>query len=445
MKNREYIKFILIHLLIGLILYFIPSLSKIYSFGTFIIALIWVFRNKNANDEALKAAAYFVGSEILIRMTYGYFFYEHTKYIVIIILLLGIYFKGFAKNAFPIWTFALLLIPGLFVAMLDIGHDPRFRQMVLFNLSGPICLIVASLYCYMYKIKIEKIYEVLLFIGLPILSTLVYIIIFTPNLKDYFKHTGSQFATSGGFGPNQVATILGLGMFIFLSRVLLNSKSKLQLIINLILTLLLSYRCLITFSRGGLITGIIMMVLLIGILTFKVNSLGRFKVYKFFIILAFGLLMVWTYSTFITSGFIEKRYLNQDALGREKADLLSGREKISRTEIDLFLNNPFLGGGVGSGTVLRKEFYEASVASHNEITRMIGEHGTLGILSLILLLTTPLILYIDNKNHLFLLCFLAFWFLTLNHAAMRIAAPAFIYSLTLLKIIKDEKHIIRRK
>jgi hypothetical protein len=30
--------------------------------------------------------------------------------------------------------------------------------------------------------------------------------------------------------------------------------------------------------------------------------------------------------------------------------------------------------------------------------------------------------------------FLLFWFLTINHAAMRIAAPAFIYALSLLKV-----------
>ena len=35
---------------------------------------------------------------------------------------------------------------------------------------------------------------------------------------------------------------------------------------------------------------------------------------------------------------------------------------------------------------------------------------------------------------LYLLCFLAFWFFTINYAAMRTAAPAFVYSLSLLNI-----------
>jgi hypothetical protein len=35
-----------------------------------------------------------------------------------------------------------------------------------------------------------------------------------PNVRDVIG-TQSNFETSGGFGPNQVATFLGLGMFVF--------------------------------------------------------------------------------------------------------------------------------------------------------------------------------------------------------------------------------------
>ena len=72
--------------------------------------------------------------------------------------------------------------------------------------------------------------------------------------------------------------------------------------------------------------------------------------------------------------------------------------------------------------------------SHDEITRMLAEHGSLGVLSLLLLFFTPLVLYIENKFNMYLLCFVAFWFLTINHAAMRTAAPAFVYSLSLLNV-----------
>lgn len=47
--------------------------------------------------------------------------------------------------------------------------------------------------------------------------------------------TSSNYETSGGFGPNQVATILGLGMFVFISRLIYFSNSKLLFIVNLII------------------------------------------------------------------------------------------------------------------------------------------------------------------------------------------------------------------
>ncbi|MNR30841.1 hypothetical protein D3C85_1483140 [compost metagenome] len=104
------------------------------------------------------------------------------------------------------------------------------------------------------------------------------------------------------------------------------------------------------------------------------------------------------------------------------------------TEIKLFLDNPVVGIGAGMGKELRKESFGLEVASHNEITRMLSEHGLFGIFGLLILLLTPLALYINNRQHLYFLSFYVFWLLTINHAAMRIAAPAFIYALTLLSV-----------
>ena len=113
----------------------------------------------------------------------------------------------------------------------------------------------------------------------------------------------------------------------------------------------------------------------------------------------------------------------------------------------MFLENPFFGVGAGKGTEIRTEQMGYLVASHDELTRMLAEHGMLGVLALLILLFTPIVLYLDNKQHLYLFCFIAFWFLTINHAAMRTAAPSFVYALALLKIrfTDEEEVVIRRK
>jgi hypothetical protein len=48
----------------------------------------------------------------------------------------------------------------------------------------------------------------------------------------------------------------------------------------------------------------------------------------------------------------------------------------------------------------------------------------------------------EYKFNLFLLCFLAFWFLTINHAAMRTAIPAFVYSLSLNVQLVEKKIVL---
>lgn len=70
---------------------------------------------------------------------------------------------------------------------------------------------------------------------------------------------------------------------------------------------------------------------------------------------------------------------------------------------------------------------------------MLSEHGILGIFALGILLLTPLVLRSRNRSNLYLFSFLAFWFLTINHSSMRIAAPAFIYGLSVLSISNERK------
>jgi hypothetical protein len=64
-----------------------------------------------------------------------------------------------------------------------------------------------------------------------------------------------------------------------------------------------------------------------------------------------------------------------------------------------------------------------TAASHDEITRMLAEHGSWNCWIIdFVYFTTDIVS--EYKFNLFLLCFLAFWFLTINHAAMRTAIPA---------------------
>ncbi|MCK8141429.1 O-antigen ligase family protein [Flavobacterium sp. I-SCBP12n] len=433
-EDQSYLYLILFHVVVGALGFIVPFTSKIYGYSIFIFGLYYIIKNKNRNNEALIAAAYVVGSEVFLRMTDGNPLYEISKYGVIVFILLGMYFSSFSKQALPYWIFLLLLVPSIIISTYALNFDTNIRKAIAFNISGPVCLGVASLYTMGRKISLDEINTVLLSMGLPILSCVIYLILYTPNLQEVITGTESNFETSGGFGPNQVATILGLGMFIFFSRFILDSKTKLQIIINLFIALNIMYRGMLTFSRGGMITGFLMILLLLIFLYFKSNQAGKFKLSYIMVFLGFAMMATWTYTSFQTDGLINKRYSNQDAAGRVKESQFTGREEIARSEIEIFLKNPIFGVGVGKGTEVRKAETGIKAASHDEITRMLAEHGTLGIFALLILVVTPLVLFLQNNFNMFLLCFVFFWFLTINHAAMRIAAPAFVYSLALLNV-----------
>lgn len=433
-EDQSYLYLILFHVVVGALGFLFPFTAKIYGYSILIFGVYYVLKNQNRNNEALIAAAYVVGSEVFLRMTDGNPLYEISKYGVIVFIFIGMFYSGFSKGAVPYWIFLLLLVPSVIISTFTLNFDTNIRKAIAFNISGPVCLGVASLYTFRRKMALEEINTVLLSMGLPIVSCMVYLTFYTPNIRDVITSTQSSFETSGGYGPNQVATILGLGMFIFFSRIILDSKTKFQIILNIILVLNITYRGMVTFSRGGMITGFLMIILLLAFLYFKSNFSGRVKLNYIIVLMIFAMIATWTYTSYQTGGLIDKRYANQDAAGRAKESQFTGREDVAQNEIDSFFKNPIFGVGVGKGAEIREDETGVKVLSHDEITRMLAEHGTLGILGLLILFFTPLVLYLENKFNMFLLCFVAFWFLTINHAAMRTAAPAFVYSLSLLNI-----------
>jgi len=436
MKKDEilYLNLILFHAGIGFLVFIFPFFSKIYGYLIFILWALYIIKKQNKNNEALMAAAYVVGSEVFLRMTHGNPLYEISKYGVMVFIFIGMYFSGFSKNATPYWIFLLLLVPSVVLTTFVLDFDTDIKNTIAFNISGPVCLGVSSLYTFRRKIPLDQMNSILLAMGLPIVTCMVYLTFYTPNIRDVITSTQSSFETSGGFGPNQVATILGMGMFIFFSRIILESKTKYFVIINLIIALNITYRGMVTFSRGGMVTGFLMIILLVFFLYAKSNFAGRVKLNYLIVLLSIAMMATWAYTSFQTGGLIDKRYANKDAAGRVKESKFTGREEVAKGEIDIFLDNPIFGVGVGKGVEVRKAETGDGTLSHDEITRMLAEHGTLGIIGLLILFFTPLVLYLENKFNMYLLCFVAFWFFTINHAAMRTAAPAFVYSLSLLNV-----------
>jgi O-antigen ligase len=443
-ETLKYIKFVVIHLLIGLVVFLVPPISKLYAITIFLVGFRYVILRKNANNEALYVAAYIVGAEVFLRMTQGNFFEQYAKYGVIGVLIIGMIYRGFSKNAILYWIFGLLLMPGVILSFFTLNFETDIRKAITFNIIGPITLAISSIYCYQRKISFENIKRIVDMLAYPLMATLVYMYLYTPSVKDVVTNTESNFETSGGFGPNQVSTILGLGIFVFFVKIVLSSKTTLIRNINILFFVIITFRGIVTFSRGGIITGFIMIIIVVVLLLLYTRSYVKSKIVMLVVFGVIALAGIWAYSSIQTGGLIDKRYANQDARGREKASKLTGRERLIESEFNMFLDNPVFGIGVGKNKEYRLETTGVDAASHNEITRMLAEHGMFGLFGLIILLVTPMVLYLNNKQNIFVFSFVVFWLLTINHAAMRLAAPAFIYALSLLKVqFVDETAVSR--
>lgn len=433
-KNLTYTSLILVHIVIGFLIYIFAKFAVVYGIAILSIGLLLLLKTQNDKNQVLYICGYVIGSEVLLRMTNGFLLYEIAKYSLVFFTLLSIYFSGFSKNSFPYWVFLIVLIPGIIVASYTLNLDSNIKKTIAFNILGPISLGVSAMYCYQRKITLKELDNVLFAIFLPIVSTVTYMFFYTPSIKEIITDTNSNFETSGGFGPNQVSTVLGLGVFVIFTRLLFHTKERLILIINFSLLAMITFRGIVTFSRGGMICSLVMIIVLMMVLFRVTKNTAKIKLIWVIILSLVSFMFIWFYSSNQTSGLIDKRYANQDAAGRLKESRLSGREAIIESEINLFLDHPFLGVGVGKGKEYRYEITKDAIASHNEVTRMLAEHGAFGILALLILIITPFALYINNRQHIYMLSFFTFWILTINHAAMRLAAPAFVYALSLVHV-----------
>ena len=445
--NLTYPAAIVLHIVIGMIIFFNEKLAKVYFLAAlfFFLYRIIMSANDKKTFEILKACAFFVGAEVLFRMTRGAFSYEAAKYLVILFMIMGMFYKGLSGNSYPYFLYVMLLVPSIFVASTTLSFDANFRTNIAFVLSGPVCLGISAMYCYNKKVPMAQLSKILYFMVLPIISHTTYLFLYTPSVKEVLTSTVSNRDTSGGFGPNQVATMIGLGIFLVAFRLFTKSPTIGLKIINAVLLILMSFRALVTFSRGGVLTAIFTISTFIFFYYISINRKKRNEVIGLIFIFALCLGASWFISSSETGGLINNRYVNKDHLGREKTDITTGRGELFFEELSGFISNPFFGIGSSRAKDQRIEIEGQGVTSHSEVSRTLAEHGMLGVVILVILLVKPIDFRSRNRQNYLFYSFLCFWFATINHSSMRLAAPAFIYALALINVTHAKSSVHRKQ
>jgi O-antigen ligase len=445
MAKSRVLLIVIAHILLGVIIALNTDLS-LY-FGIFLIgaAVIHIVSTRNMNNQAAKWAGYIVGIEVLLRMTGGFVVWEAGKYTVILILVTGLISEQYPKP-YPIGILAygLLLLPSLVVV--DFPDFLHFRTDVSFNLSGPLTLIIASFYFYKKPLNSESFFEVIRVIIWPLLSVAVYITLITPDLSDINYGTQSNFQASGGFGPNQISSMMGLG--IFLSGLCLYYRKTITgfLISDIILLLLFLVRGLVTFSRGGMIGGVVALAMLIVLNIFfgrRIWSATKTLIYSLIGLIIFFL--TWNYVNDVSENRLQYRYQGYNYKTGNQRDITSGRLLILYNELEMFEQNPFF--GIGPGMVREIGLRDGKFANtHSEYSRTLAEHGAFGVFALLILLFSPIKNILRQPQEMYPILFpiLFIVFFTMFHSAMRLAMPGFLYGLVFISALSKKLPLHKR-
>lgn len=446
-QNDYYFSLVLLHILIGVVLFVFEPLSKLY----FIVAMFYFFvriillPQHHKTREIFFACAYFVGAEVLFRMTKGGLAYEGSKYLVILFMMMGMLYKGISGRGYPYFFYLIAMVPAVLVASTTLSFEANFRTNIAFVLSGPVCLGVAALFCYDRKVTKTELLEIIKYIALPCIAMTVYLFLYNPTIRDTLSGTASNAATSGGFGPNQVSTALGLGMFAMVVRLFLQSPTMFIKIVNLLILGAMTFRAIVTFSRGGVVAAAIVVLAFMASIYIRSNGRMRQQMIGVTVLLFTALSVTWVISSNQTMGLIDKRYANENAQGVEKKDITTGRLDLFMEELDGFINSPFLGIGASRVKDARVELYDNHLPSHNEIGRLLSEHGFLGLIIILILIIKPLVYRTQHKGNFLFYAFFCFWFATINHSGLRIAAPSLLYAFCLLTVTNETTPLYRKQ
>jgi len=422
--------FIIWHLLLGIILTQFPLFATLYGviiilFGTYYI----LEKNDSLGKYPIYFSSYIVGIEVLLRMTGAGLFWEFGKYAVIYFLLLGIIRERKKVQILsPMLYYFFLLLPA--VVIVPFNTFNLWRQDVAFNLSGPAALMLCSIYFFNQTINKKSLERILFFMTLPILTMSIYNILTMPDLAAYQFMPYSDFDTSGGYGPNQVSTIFGLGIAgLLIARVLKINVTGSQIIDVMVLVIFFSLG-LITFSRGGIFAVVISCSSAISYYYFhnqqKIQMVSKSAGVLIIVIIS------WLTVVSITDGVLMQRYgLGETEYGKKFLWDLTGRAEIYNIDLEIFRDHIYTGVGPGQASDLRALYgYSKNVTAHTEYSRMLAEHGLLGLFSLVIFIFTTI-------SHLFRpiplnakfvkIVFACLAILTMSHSAMRLAMPSFIY------------------
>ncbi len=380
-------------------------------------------------------AAYICGAEVYWRMRRADIPWEFAKYAIVLIFAIAIIrFGRFQKTALPA-AYLLLLLPSVALTFQAMNGEDA-RDQLSFNMSGPLSLAVCAMFFFSIRVTKRELKWILTCLIAPTVSIATVATVSLQKAQKFFdEEFGNQAnrAASGGFGPNQVSAVLGLGILCVFFILLIGVGNTIASASLVLLTLFLIRQCAITFSRGGL------WMASAGILSaaFYLARDRRTRLRLIgvaVVVIPLLVFVVWPRLEEMTGGKIGDRFANTDSTGR---DLLVQGDLVTWSE------NPVLGAGPGMGGKNRLKYFHVATA-HTEYSRMLAEHGLLGLMALGLMgwMAYRNVWYAPTRlDKAFAAAMLAYALLNMLVDGMRISAVGFTFGLSGMRLLLPKRRV----
>lgn len=366
------------------------------------------------------AAAYLTGAEVFWRMKKAGVPWEIGKYGVILICLISLARSGRLRRIALPFVYFLLLVPSSLLTVSNL-NDRDARDQLSFNLAGPLALAVCAVFFSNLRMSRSQLQWLCVCVIGPAVGVAAVGAYNVQAFSPIEFASDSNAVASGGFGPNQVSAILGVGIIMTCLYLLLRPPKLPVVGAMLALLLFLVGQCAVTFSRAGLY----MSVASIAAACFFLFRDSRYRRRLFATGVAVLVLLIFVVIPrleTITGGAITERFEDTQ---------LTGRTELMEADLETFSKNPILGVGPGLGGAARRRAYYVTTA-HTEYTRLLAEHGILGLASIAVLVAMALQdlrRARDRVQQAFAAALLAFGFLYLATDATRMVAPSFAFGL----------------
>lgn len=431
-ETVRFVLFVAAHAVLALVMY----RFRLLAFAQGVVAVsaaLWLAYRMGARG-ALAGAAYVAGCDVLWRVCSSPFPYEGGKYGVALVCAVGLVREG-RRVRWDVLSLVYLLahLPSALATMWDpLSGDTEYRAGLLrAYLSGPVSLAMTAWLCSQVRLTRTEFRRVLAAFAIPTVSVAV-VTLFATYTAVNLEFTGeSNLATSGGFGPNQVSTALGLGTLVALLLAVRPGTSAAYRTFAFVLAGLCAMQSAMTFSRGGLYAAILALVA--GSWWF-LRHRGTRRALTLATATAgvLGALVIVPRLDSFTGGALSARFESTNT---------TNRGTLMLDDVRIWLEHPVLGVGPG---VVREYRAEATGAGHTEFTRLLAEHGVFGVVALLALggmflrassAGVRAEAVHDRGSRLSLAAWGA---LSMIHAAMRLSVVGFTIGLSQVRIVADE-------